>query len=99
MTNRDPTSGKFLPGNKANPGGRPKSELSITALIDQAVTADDWKFIFSTLLRNARRGNLKAIDMLLDRRFGKATQPLAGENGGAIPISIIEIIKDTTDAG
>ena len=87
MTDRDPTSGKFLPGNKANPGGRPKG-LSITALIDKAVSEADWIFILDVLLRKARRGDVKAIDMLLDRRFGKAMQPLTGKDGSPIELVI-----------
>ena len=74
MANRDPVTGKFLPGNSANPGGRPKGEVSITALIDEAVTGDDWRFIIKKMRDMARRGNLKVIEMLMDRRWGKPTQ-------------------------
>ena len=74
MTDRDPDSGKFIKGTSGNPGGRPKSEFTITGLIDAAVNANDWKFIIGQLLKQARRGNLKAIEMLMDRRFGKALQ-------------------------
>jgi hypothetical protein len=96
MINRDPESGKFLPGNKSNPGGRPKSDLSITALIDKAVSADDWDFIFASLLKKARRGDLKAIEMLLDRRFGKAVQQttLSDPNGDAVKINVTINGKD-----
>lgn len=66
--------GKFTKGQSGNPGGRPKGELSITALIDNAVTEADWQFIIGQLLKQGRRGNLKAIEMLMDRRFGKPTQ-------------------------
>lgn len=86
--------GRFCKGSSGNPGGRPTSDISLTALIDTAVTADDWDFIFKTLLRMARRGNLKAIEMLLDRRFGKAVQPNehTGKNGE--PITLVEIIRN-----
>lgn len=73
MTDRD-ASGKFIKGKSGNPGGRQKGELSISALIDSAVSETDWMFIVDVLLRMARRGNLKAIEMLMDRRFGKAIQ-------------------------
>lgn len=33
--------------------------------------------IFQQLINKARAGDMKAIDSFLDRRFGKATQPLA----------------------
>jgi hypothetical protein len=74
MTDRDPETGKFLPGNNANPGGRARSDITLTALIDKAVTPADWDFIIKNLLKMARRGNLKAIEMLMDRRFGKPIQ-------------------------
>ena len=87
--------GQFVKGISGNPGGRPNG-LSITALIDKAVTRDDWDFIFATLLKMARRGNLKAIEMLMDRRFGKAlqTNEITGKDGG--PIKYIEVLLDST---
>ncbi len=93
MTDRD-ASGKFVKGNKANPGGRPKSDLSITALIDEAVNEDDWRFIIQALLKKARRGDHKAIEMLLDRRFGKPGQPITGADGGALEV----VFREATDA-
>lgn len=49
-------------------------ETSVSALIDAAVTVEDWQAIIATLANRARRGDLKAIEMLLDRRFGKPVQ-------------------------
>lgn len=91
MTDRGP-DGRFLKGSSPNPGGRPKSDLSITALIDEAVTADDWKEIITVLFKRAKRGDLKAIEMLLDRRFGKPVQQnnIAGADGGSIVFTIQE---------
>ena len=99
MTDQDPVTGKFVKGNKANPGGRKRSDLSISALIDAVVTEADWMFIIGTLKKRARRGDIKAIDMLLDRRFGKAMQPLqhSGEGGGAIRIEYVNTPYPTTD--
>ncbi len=87
MTDRD-ASGKFIKGNNANPGGRPKSDLSITALIDEAVTVDDWKFIIQAQLKRARRGDNRAIEWLTDRRFGKAVQAISGKDGEAFTIHV-----------
>lgn len=95
MTDQDPKTGRFVAGNKANPGGRPKAEVSITALIDQAVSPTDWMDIIQKLLKMARAGNLKAIEMLMDRRFGKALQTteLTGKDGG--PIKTINTLEVT----
>ena len=87
MAIRDPATGKFVKGTSGNPGGRPKG-LSITALIDNAICESDWLFILDVLLRKARRGDVKAIDMLLDRRFGKAMQPITGKDGSPLGVVI-----------
>ena len=102
MTDRD-ASGKFVKGNTGNPGGRPKSDLSIIALIDAVVTAEDWKFIIEAQVKRARRGDNKAIEWLTDRRFGKAIQAtqITGADGGPVQISRVEIIlpaEDTDDS-
>ena len=80
--------GRYCKGESGNPGGRSASDISISALIDAAVSKEDWDFIFKTLLKMARRGNLKAIEILLDRRFGKAVQTNehTGKDGGPIVI-------------
>jgi hypothetical protein len=93
MAARD-ASGKFIKGESGNPGGRPASELSITALIDSAVTREDWDFIIKQLLKQARRGNLKAIEMLMDRRFGKPAQQLQHSGELEHVVTMIEIVKD-----
>ncbi len=87
MTDRD-ASGKFVKGNSANPGGRPRSDLSLSALIDGAVTEDDWKFIITAQLKKARRGDHKSVEWLTDRRFGKAVQPTDNKHEGTINVII-----------
>jgi hypothetical protein len=91
MTDRD-ASGKFVKGCASpNPGGRKRSDLSIIALIDEAVTDEDWKFIIGAQLKKARRGDHKAIEWLTDRRFGRAIQALehSGKDGEAIRIEYV----------
>jgi len=91
MTDQDPKTGKFMAGNKANPGGRKRSDLVISDLIDAVVTENDWIFIIGTLKKRARRGDVKAIEMLMDRRFGKAIQvnEHTGKDGSAIRIEYV----------
>lgn len=83
MTDRD-ASGKFVKGKSGNPGGRPKSDLSITALIDAAVTVEDWQAIVAVQLKRAKKGDYKAIEWLTDRRFGKAIQPTDNRHEGEV---------------
>lgn len=87
MAKRDPTTGKFVKGESGNPGGRTKG-VSITALIDKAISENDWVKIISTLFTKANRGDLKAIEMLMDRRFGKPGQPITGEDGKSLKIKV-----------
>ena len=88
MTDQDPKTGKFVKGNKANPGGRTRSDLSLSALIDEAVTDDDWKFIIKAQLTRARRGDQKSIEWLTDRRFGKAMQPTENKHDMNINVTV-----------
>lgn len=88
MTDKDPVTGKFVNGNKANPGGRKRTDLSIIALIDRAMTSDDWLFIISAQIKRARRGDQKAIEWLTDRRFGKAIQQNENKHSGTLDITI-----------
>lgn len=93
MTDRD-ASGKFTKGNKANPGGRERTDLSLSALIDEAVTKEDWVFIVKAQLKKARRGDHKSIEWLSDRRFGKAIQPTDNKHSG-----VIEVVINWDDVG
>jgi hypothetical protein len=83
--------GKFVKGKSGNPGGRPAGEFTISGLIDEAVTKEDWLFIINTLKTKARRGDVKAIEMLMDRRWGKPVQENrnTGEGGGPMRIEVV----------
>lgn len=91
--------GQFCKGESGNPGGRPVAELSITALIDAAVSAEDWDFIIKQLLKQARRGNLKAAEMLMDRRFGKPVQVNENNNSGGLKVEVEYVNSPFAAAG
>lgn len=86
MGDRDPATGRFTKDNKANPGGRPKGVVSVVEMIDEAVSPSDWREIFDEVVRRAKRGNLKALEILLDRRFGKPTQVNENKNTGTVTV-------------
>ncbi len=87
MSNPNP-SYKFPPGESGNPNGRPKEENSITAIIransgDQVTfklkgeehtmsKAEAMDFILTS---KAISGNLKAMEIYMDRHDGKSVQP------------------------
>lgn len=81
MAGRDPKTGRFMKGVSGNPGGRPKG---IYTLIDESLGDADWQELINLLTKLAMRGNLKAMEMLLDRRWGKPTQSIEAGDGGAV---------------
>lgn len=89
--------GQFV-GGSGNPGGRPKG-LSITDLIDHAITKEDWLKIIGILKAKALKGDLKSIEMLMDRRFGKAVQTLAGDKENPLTVQIVEVLLPPEDSG
>lgn len=66
--------------------GNPKNKGKQMKLEDVDIESD----VFKQLVNKARNGDMKAIDSFLDRRHGKAKQPveLTGANGGAIEHSV-----------
>ena len=80
----------FKPGQSGNPGGRPKaiqnvveaarehSALAITTLADISRDAGQ-----------PAAARVAASGILLDRGWGKASQPIVGENGAGIVLQII----------
>ena len=66
----------FERGRSGNPGGRPKAALDVQALAREHTTA-----AVQTLVEALKdpRHKVAAACALLDRGWGKATQPLAGD--------------------
>ena len=88
MTDRDPTNGKFVKGNKANPGGRPRSDITLIQLIDSVVKSEDWEAIIKKILVKAKNGDMKAMELLLDRRFGKPLQQTENKHEGTLAVVV-----------
>ena len=65
------------PGRSGNPGGRPKAALDIQALARQH-TPDAIAALVAALANPRER--VSAAVALLDRGWGKPTQPLAGDS-------------------
>ena len=84
--NKQPEGGgRFKPGQSGNPGGRPKALLEVVELArSHTVTA------IMTLARIAAdeaapaAAQVAASNSLLERGWGKAVQPITGEEGGPI---------------
>ena len=72
------------PGRSGNPGGRPKAALDIQALARQH-TPDAIAALVAALANPRER--VSAAVALLDRGWGKPTQPLAGDSS-APPLAV-----------
>ena len=79
--------GRFVPGAAANPGGRSSEQAARITALQNAVTDADITAIMRKAVAQARRGNIRAMEFLCDRLFGKALQ--AQEQLGEVLIRII----------
>lgn len=73
-----------------NKGKKKRKLKTMMAIEDVDIESD----VFRQLINQARNGNMKAIDSFLDRRHGKARQPveLTGKDGN--PIEYVTKIKE-----
>jgi Family of unknown function (DUF5681) len=76
-------NGQLKKGVILNPKGKPKGARHFSTLIKEAITrvaedggTSDDKEIVKALVKKAKEGELKAIDMVLDRVDGKAEQTI-----------------------
>lgn len=82
MGNRDKTENliPFKPGISGNPNGRPRKLPKIDDLLSEVLGEDEnsneAKAILVALLTKAKKGDVKAAEVLLDRAFGKAKQSI-----------------------
>lgn len=80
---------QFKPGQTGNPKGRPKKIPEIDDLLADVLGNEDGtgaKEILEALLREARKGNVRAAEVLLDRAYGKPTQPIKGDIAGEFTV-------------
>src|ERR1039458_6871631 len=77
--NCDPEIGKNTRWRKGqrspNPGGRPRYGL-VSAYLRQALEGGDADKIAQSLLKQAKKGNMRAISEVMDRTEGKAKQTM-----------------------
>jgi len=90
----------FLPGNSANPGGRPKGLAELV----RRETKDGAELVAFMLrvLRSRKepmRHKLEAVAWLADRGFGKALQQMELSGPGSEPLTIrVEYAEAVLDA-
>jgi hypothetical protein len=66
------TNGSFKKGfdPRRNPGGRPKNGFSLVEMIRNA-SKEDYEAVAAKLWAEAKKGNLQAVQIILDRLYGK----------------------------
>lgn len=93
MTDQDPVTGKFVKGNKASPGRKPKErELRYYDILMSTVTFEVWAEIVKKAAEQAKKGDQAARKWLADYLVGPPVNrtELTGEGGGAVSIRIID---------
>lgn len=102
------SNGRFLPGNSANPGGRPKSGNSFRDVILAQITAIDpatgisvRETIVSKAVELALRGVPWALQWVVERVDGKAPVSLFVETPPRNPLEGVpdEVLRRVLDLG
>lgn len=78
----------FAKGQSGNPGGRKPIPDDVKAIFSDANTVAVAEALYKTAIDRDHSDHVRAAVAFLDRKFGKAIQPITGANGGAIPIEI-----------
>lgn len=88
-------NGRFVSGNNANPGGRPKVDKSVKEML-KAAAPEAARFLIETMHNEAVKDELriKCAETVLERVYGKATQPIEGDLSGGFIITIGQEVAD-----
>jgi hypothetical protein len=89
---RDGATGRFKPGNNANPGGRPKGARSLTAILREILDArvdpknpDDLRtegdVLMAAALGHAKEGNASYFKEIIERLDGKVPERVVPDFG------------------
>lgn len=79
---------EFKPGVSGNPNGRPKKIPAIDKLLSDKPESE-YQSVIESLFNKAKRGDVRAIEVLLDRAYGKAKQELKLDQPNSKQIMII----------
>lgn len=97
MSDNRQSDGKFGPGNKANPGGRPKVVAEVRELARAHTTRAIGRLV-ELMESEDGRVAVAASKELLDRGYGKPSQPLehSGKDGDSGMSLSVRFVKPET---
>jgi Family of unknown function (DUF5681) len=83
----------FKKGESGNPGGRPKELVEVKELA-RAHTVEAIDRLAFWMKQSAEpRASVAASQILIDRGWGKAVQPVSGEDGKTLEIVVRTIVN------
>lgn len=93
---KPPKEACFKPGQSGNPKGRPKKLPAIDDLLAEVLGEENGnstaKVILESMVKQAKKGDVRAAELLLERAYGKAKQPI--EHSGEIKGFSIKAASD-----
>ncbi len=93
MTGRMDNLTPWKPGQSGNPRGRPKKRLIDQALEEllESNDAEAARDVAAALLKRARKGDLRAIQLIAERTQGKPMRAveISGPDGGALELDLM----------
>lgn len=95
MADRDEKTGRFLPGNKASPGRRPRAtEAEYLSAMSDAVSVEQWGKATAKMLKQAMQGDVQAYKTILPYFAGLPVQRLQLSSADAqILADVLEQLK------
>lgn len=85
-------------GRRPGAGRKSNAELqTVRNILDQVISQDRWEQLFQTLYAHARKGNMRAAEILISYRYGDANAQAASKED-VQQIQWIEFIRPTNPA-
>lgn len=84
MAKKVPRGRPFIPGQSGNPKGRPKKIPALDKLLSDVLGSvededSEMKAVINALIARAKKGDVRAAEVLLDRAYGKPKQEVKFE--------------------
>jgi len=101
MADRDTKTGRFLPGNNANPTGRKPAaeEFGLLQRLRDLIDDDKFDAIVDAMFQRARRGDVRAAELLYSYILGKPPQNIDLRSDNITRIIVEHVHPDNNDPG